>query len=279
LEEDLMLEIQGLTKRFGDFAAVDDVTLAIPEGQMVGVIGRSGAGKSTLLRLINRLTDPSEGRIIANGREVTQLKGPELLAWRARCAMVFQQFNLSPRLDVMTNVLIGRLAEVPYWRSLLQIWRPEDRLAALSALAMFDMVPLAGQRAESLSGGQQQRVAICRALVQEPELVLADEPIASLDPRNSKIVMDALLRINKQFGITVITNLHSLDTARGYCDRLIGMAQGRVVFDGAPEALTNETARKLYGMEADEVMDTAGTTMPGSDTVPAYMINATVGAD
>ncbi len=274
-----MLEIQGLTKRFGDFAAVDDVTLAIPEGQMVGVIGRSGAGKSTLLRLINRLTDPSEGRIIANGREVTQLKGPELLAWRARCAMVFQQFNLSPRLDVMTNVLIGRLAEVPYWRSLLQIWRPEDRLAALSALAMFDMVPLAGQRAESLSGGQQQRVAICRALVQEPELVLADEPIASLDPRNSKIVMDALLRINKQFGITVITNLHSLDTARGYCDRLIGMAQGRVVFDGAPEALTNETARKLYGMEADEVMDTAGTTMPGSDTVPAYMINATVGAD
>jgi phosphonate transport system ATP-binding protein len=279
LEEELMLEIQGLTKRFGDFAAVDDVTLAIPEGQMVGVIGRSGAGKSTLLRLINRLTDPSEGRIIANGREVTQLKGPELLAWRARCAMVFQQFNLSPRLDVMTNVLIGRLAEVPYWRSLLQIWRPEDRLAALSALAMFDMVPLAGQRAESLSGGQQQRVAICRALVQEPELVLADEPIASLDPRNSKIVMDALLRINKQFGITVITNLHSLDTARGYCDRLIGMAQGRVVFDGAPEALTNETARKLYGMEADEVMDTAGTTMPGSDTVPAYMINATVGAD
>lgn len=274
-----MLEIQGLTKRFGDFAAVDDVTLAIPEGQMVGVIGRSGAGKSTLLRLINRLTDPSEGRIIANGREVTQLKGPELLAWRARCAMVFQQFNLSPRLDVMTNVLIGRLAEVPYWRSLLQIWRPEDRLAALSALAMFDMVPIAGQRAESLSGGQQQRVAICRALVQEPELVLADEPIASLDPRNSKIVMDALLRINKQFGITVITNLHSLDTARGYCDRLIGMAQGRVVFDGAPEALTNETARKLYGMEADEVMDTAGTAMPGADTVPAYMINATVGAD
>jgi phosphonate transport system ATP-binding protein len=279
LEEELMLEIQGLTKRFGDFAAVDDVTLAIPEGQMVGVIGRSGAGKSTLLRLINRLTDPSEGRIIANGREVTQLKGPELLAWRARCAMVFQQFNLSPRLDVMTNVLIGRLAEVPYWRSLLQIWRPEDRLAALSALAMFDMVPIAGQRAESLSGGQQQRVAICRALVQEPELVLADEPIASLDPRNSKIVMDALLRINKQFGITVITNLHSLDTARSYCDRLIGMAQGRVVFDGAPEALTNETARKLYGMEADEVMDTAGTTMPSSDTVPAYMINATVGAD
>jgi len=274
-----MLQIQGLTRRFGSHAAVDDVTLSIPDGQMVGVIGRSGAGKSTLLRLINRLTDPTEGSITLNGRDVTSLKGEELMAWRARCAMVFQQFNLAPRLDVMTNVLIGRVAEVPYWRSLLQIWRPEDRLAAISALAMFDMVGLAGQRAESLSGGQQQRVAICRALVQEPELVLADEPIASLDPRNSKIVMDALLRINKQFGITVITNLHSLDTARGYCDRLIGMAQGRVVFDGAPEALTNDMARKLYGMEAGEVMDTAGTAMPADERVPAEMIGATASAD
>jgi phosphonate transport system ATP-binding protein len=273
-----MLQIEGLTKRFGAHAAVDGVSLSIPDGQMVGVIGRSGAGKSTLLRLINRLTDPSEGSIRLNGTEVSALKGAELLAWRARCAMVFQQFNLVPRLDVMTNVLIGRVAQVPYWRSLLQVWRPEDRLAAVSALSMFDMASIAGQRAESLSGGQQQRVAICRALVQEPELVLADEPIASLDPRNSKIVMDALLRINKQFGITVITNLHSLDTARSYCDRLIGMAQGRVVFDGAPDALTNDMARKLYGMEAGEVMDTAGTAMPIDERLPAEMIGATVGA-
>ncbi|GAB4178103.1 MAG: phosphonate ABC transporter ATP-binding protein [Thalassobaculales bacterium] len=257
-----MLEIEGLTKRFGGTAAVDGVELAIPTGQMVGVIGRSGAGKSTLLRLINRLTDPTAGRILADGVDVTSLTGGELLAWRARAAMIFQQFNLSPRLDVMTNVLMGRLSQVPSWRSLLQLWREEDRVAAISALAMFDMVGLAGQRAESLSGGQQQRVAICRALVQEPAYVLADEPIASLDPRNSKIVMDALLRINKQFGITVITNLHSLDTARGYCDRLIGMAQGRVVFDGAPAALTDDVARELYGLEAGEVMDTAGTAMP-----------------
>jgi phosphonate transport system ATP-binding protein len=273
-----MLEILGLTKRFGAHAAVDDVSLAIPEGQMVGVIGRSGAGKSTLLRLINRLTDPSEGSIRLNDTDVCGLRGAELLAWRARCAMVFQQFNLVPRLDVMTNVLIGRVAQVPYWRSLLQVWRPEDRLAAVSALSMFDMVGLAAQRAESLSGGQQQRVAICRALVQEPELVLADEPIASLDPRNAKIVMDALLRINKQFGITVITNLHSLDTARGYCDRLIGMAQGRIVFDGKPEALSNDMARKLYGMEAGEVMDTAGTAMPTDKRLPTEMIGATAGA-
>jgi len=273
-----MLQLEGLTKRFGTHAAVDDVSLSIPDGQMVGVIGRSGAGKSTLLRLINRLTDPTEGSIRLNGVDVSGLKGAELLAWRARCAMVFQQFNLAPRLDVMTNVLIGRVAHVPSWRSLLQVWRREDRLAAVSALSMFDMVEIAGQRAESLSGGQQQRVAICRALVQEPELVLADEPIASLDPRNSKIVMDALLRINKQFGITVITNLHSLDTARSYCDRLIGMAQGRVVFDGAPEELTNDMARKLYGMEAGEVMDTAGTAMPADERLPAEMIGVAAGA-
>jgi phosphonate transport system ATP-binding protein len=257
-----MLKIEKLTKCFGSFAAVDGVSIAIPTGQMVGVIGRSGAGKSTLLRLINRLADPTEGRIVFGKTDVTALKGDDLLAWRARCAMIFQQFNLVPRLDVLTNVMVGRLAGLPTWRSLLTLWRPEDRLAAVSALAMFDMAGIAGQRAESLSGGQQQRVAICRALVQEPELVLADEPIASLDPRNSKIVMDALLRINRDFGITVVTNLHSLDTARGYCDRLIGMAQGRVVFDGPPKQLSDAVARELYGMEAGEAMDTAGTAMP-----------------
>ena len=148
--------------------------------------------------------------------------------------MIFQQFNLVGRLDVLTNVLMGRLATVPTWRSLVQLWPDEDKAIAMSALEQFDMAAIAAQRADQLSGGQQQRVAIARALVQEPEIILADEPIASLDPRNTRIVMDALLRINKHFGITVICNLHSLDLARGYCDRLIGMAAGRVVFDGAP---------------------------------------------
>jgi phosphonate transport system ATP-binding protein len=161
--------------------------------------------------------------------------------------------------------LMGRLSDVPSWRSLIQLWPESDVAAAMSALEQFDMGSLAAQRADQLSGGQQQRVAIARALVQEPELILADEPIASLDPRNTRIVMDALLRINKHFGITVLCNLHSLDLARGYCDRLIGMAAGRVVFDGAPAALTDHIARELYDLEANDVMGEA----PIDSRVPA----------
>jgi phosphonate transport system ATP-binding protein len=180
--------------------------------------------------------------------------------------MIFQQFNLVGRLDVLTNVLMGRLAEIPSWRSLTQFWPEEDRALAMSALEQFDMAAIAAQRADQLSGGQQQRVAIARALVQEPDIILADEPIASLDPRNTRIVMDALLRINKHFGITVICNLHSLDLARSYCDRLIGMAAGRVVFDGAPETLTDRIARELYDLEADDVMGAAQA--PGAAAMP-----------
>jgi len=257
-----MLVIEGLSRRFGDKTAVSDVSLQIAHGAFVGVIGRSGAGKSTLLRMVNRLQDPSSGRILFDGQDVTALKGPELRRWRAQAAMIFQQFNLVGRLDVLTNVLMGRLASVPTWRALTKMWSREDRAIALSALEQFDIAPLAAQRADSLSGGQQQRVAIARALAQEPGLILADEPIASLDPRNTRIVMDALLRINKHFGITVLCNLHSLDIARTYCDRLVGMAQGRVVFDGAPEALTDEVARDLYGLEAGEVMDMAPAAAP-----------------
>jgi phosphonate transport system ATP-binding protein len=160
---------------------------------------------------------------------------------------------------------MGRLSEVPAWRSLMQLWPEKEVAIAMSALEQFDMGSLAAQRADQLSGGQQQRVAIARALVQEPEIILADEPIASLDPRNTKIVMDALLRINKHFGITVLCNLHSLDLARSYCDRLIGMAAGRVVFDGAPAALTDHIARDLYDLEANDVMGDA----PIDATVPA----------
>ncbi|WP_454914714.1 phosphonate ABC transporter ATP-binding protein [Xanthobacter sediminis] len=257
-----MLVIEGLSRRFGDKTAVSDVNLQIAHGAFVGVIGRSGAGKSTLLRMVNRLQDPSCGRILFDGQDVTALKGQQLRQWRAQAAMIFQQFNLVGRLDVLTNVLMGRLATVPTWRALTKMWSREDRAVALSALEQFDIASLAAQRADSLSGGQQQRVAIARALAQEPGLILADEPIASLDPRNTKIVMDALLRINKHFGITVLCNLHSLDLARSYCDRLVGMAQGRVVFDGAPEALTEQVARDLYGLEAGEVMDMAPAAAP-----------------
>lgn len=257
-----MLHIEGLTRRFGDKTAVDGVNLSVPSGQMVGVIGRSGAGKSTLLRMINRLTDPSEGRIVFEGRDVTALRGKALRHWRGECAMVFQQFNLVGRLDVMSNVLVGRLNHVPPWRALLRLWPELDRAIALSALEQFDMGAVAAQRAESLSGGQQQRVAIARALVQEPKIILADEPVASLDPRNSLLVMEALADINRRFGITVLVNLHSLDLARGFCERLVGLAQGRLVFDGPPEALTNAVAHQLYGLEAAEVMDASVPDLP-----------------
>ena len=257
-----MLRLEGVTKSFGGKHAVDNVSLVVPVGQMVGVIGRSGAGKSTLLRMVNRLGDPTSGCILFGDTDVTALKGKPLRAWRARCAMIFQQFNLAGRLDVLTNVMMGRLNHIPTARTLLRLWNEEERAAALTALDQFDMASLAAQRAETLSGGQQQRVAIARALVQEPDIVLADEPIASLDPRNTRIVMDALQRINRHFGITVVCNLHSLDTARTYCDRLVGMAAGRVVFDGVPQALSDDVARELYGLDAGEVMDTAGTALP-----------------
>jgi len=250
-----MLVLDGVSRRFGRVTAVSGASFAIERGSFVGVIGRSGAGKSTLLRMINRLLDPSEGRIVYEGRDVTALKGRELRIWRSRAAMIFQQFNLVGRLDVLTNVLMGRLADVPSWQAVLRLWQEEDKAIALSALEQFEIGMLAAQRAEQLSGGQQQRVAIARAMVQQPDIILADEPVASLDPRNTKIVMDALLRINKHYGITVLCNLHSLELARTYCDRLIGMAAGRVVFDATPEALTEQVARDLYGLEADDVFD------------------------
>ena len=258
-----MLVLDGLTKAYGDMRAVQGVTLSVPTGQFVGVIGQSGAGKSTLLRMINRLTEPSGGRVLWHGAEVTQLSGRALRDWRRRCAMIFQQFNLVGRLDVLNNVLLGRLAYTPFWRAATKAWPRQDRAMALAALDQFDMAAFAPRRADQLSGGQQQRVAICRALMQEPEIVLADEPVASLDPRNARIVMDALQRINRDSGLTVLCNLHALDLARTYCDRLIGMAGGRVVFDDVPAALTEAAARELYGIEADEVLG------PNSGPTPA----------
>ena len=244
-----MLEFDNVTRRFSGKAAVSGVTLSIPDGQMVGVIGRSGAGKSTMLRMINRLVDPTEGRISYGNRDITGLAGAGLRAWRAECAMIFQQFNLVPRLDVLTNVLLGRLNSRSTLKSLLNIFTHDERVDAIAALDRLDIAAVALQRAGTLSGGQQQRVAIARAMMQAPKVILADEPIASLDPRNAKIVMDSLKAINEQRGITVITNLHTLDTARNYCERIVGMAGGRVVFDGAPHALTEDVAREIYGAD------------------------------
>ena len=250
-----MLVIEGLTRRFGDVVAVDRIDLSVPAGQMVGVIGRSGAGKSTLLRMINRLQEPSSGSIRFGTTEVTALRGKGLRDWRTACAMVFQQFNLIPRLDVLTNVLMGRLNHRGQLSSLLGLFSAHERAMALAALERFDLEGVALQRAGTLSGGQQQRVAICRALLQEPRLMLADEPIASLDPRNARIVMDSLRRIHREDGLTVLVNLHHLDTARHYCDRIVGLSAGRVVFDGTPAALTSDRVRDVYGVSEDEFHD------------------------
>jgi phosphonate transport system ATP-binding protein len=258
-----MLEIENLTRRFGEKTVLSDVSLQIEKGSFIGVIGRSGAGKSTLLRLINRLIEPTAGRIVFEGVDVTALRGRQLRLWRARSAMIFQQFNLIGRLDVLTNVLMGRLATVPVSRSLLSWWPVADKAVALSALEQFEMAQLAAHRADNLSGGQQQRVAIARALVQEPDIILADEPTASLDPHNTRVVMDALQRINKHFGITVIVNLHSLEIARTYCDRLVGMAAGEIVFDDVTAALTDGVARELYGIaDAPSHADAAAADAP-----------------
>ena len=248
-----MLKIENVTRRFGKFTAIDDVNLEIPQGQMVGIIGRSGAGKSTLLRMINRLVDPSEGSIFFEGTNVAQLRGSQLRNWQRDCAMIFQQFNLVPRLDVLTNVLLGRLNRRSTIKSLLGMFSREERAMAIAALERLDIAKTALQRAGTLSGGQQQRVAIARALMQNPKIILADEPIASLDPRNAQVVMEALRDINEKEGLTVVTNLHTLDTARHFCQRIIGMQGGKVVFDGTPDDLTELAARRIYG--ADGIKD------------------------
>ena len=242
-----MLRIEHLIKRYGDVTAVDRADLKVAAGDMVGIIGRSGAGKSTLLRCINRLIDPSEGRIRSEELDVTDLAGPALRRWRAQCAMIFQQFNLVKRLDVLTNVLVGRLAYRSVVPSLLMHFTPAERALAIRSLERVDIAELALQRADTLSGGQQQRVAIARALTQQPRLILADEPIASLDPRSARMVMDTLARINRADGITILVNLHDLDAARAYCRRIVGMRGGRIVFDGSPETLTAAAVREVYG--------------------------------
>ena len=255
-----MLKVEGITKRFGSLVAVDNLSFEVPQGQMLGIIGRSGAGKSTLLRVMNRLIDPDAGRILAPGvpapdGDVCALSGRELRRWRQQCAMVFQQFNLVPRLDVLTNVLMGRLSYQATVRSIFKLFTPQERALAVMTLDRVEMAPYILKRADTLSGGQQQRVAIARALVQEPRFLLADEPIASLDPRSAARVMEILRTINREDGITVICNLHTLDTARAYCDRIIGMRTGRKVFDGLPRALDQNKVREIYGVEEGDELD------------------------
>jgi phosphonate transport system ATP-binding protein len=246
-----MLSIHGLTKQYGSTRALDDVSLSVPNGQMVAVIGRSGAGKSTLLRLLNRLIEPTDGMVGFEGRDITRLAGRDLRRWRAQAAMIFQGYNLAPRLDVLTNVMVGASTEIPQLRRLLRLYYRDERLRAAATLDDLGLIGKALERAERLSGGQQQRVAIARALMQSPRLILADEPVASLDPRNTRVVMDTLRWINTGRRITVICNLHSLEIARAYTDRVIGLRDGRLVFDGPINALTEEALADVYGEDPD----------------------------
>ena len=248
------LRLSGLSCRFGSTIAVDALDLDIPAGQMIGIIGRSGAGKSTLLRMINRLQEPGAGSIRYGDTEVTKLRGKALRDWRCQCAMIFQQFHLVSRLDVLTNALIGRLNHRATLSSLFGLFTEAERALAVRTLDRFGLAATALQRAGTLSGGQQQRVAICRALLQEPRIVLADEPIASLDPHNARLVMDALRRVNQEDGLTVLCNLHHLDTARTYCDRIVALAAGRIVFDGLPRELTAARVFEIYGVTEGEFM-------------------------
>ncbi|MEL6233009.1 MAG: phosphonate ABC transporter ATP-binding protein [Pseudomonadota bacterium] len=264
-----MLNVNDVSKRFGDVSAVKALSFSASEPQIIGIIGRSGAGKSTFLRLMNRMTEPTEGSIMVDGTDVLSLRGRAKLDWQRNCAMIFQQFNLVPRLDVLTNVILGRLNQQSTLRSSLMFFTKAERHEALRLLDRFGVAQTALQRAETLSGGQQQRVAICRAMMQQPTFILADEPIASLDPLNARLVMEALHKINREEKITVICNLHTLDTARTYCDRVIGMRAGEKVFDDVPEALSDSMAREIYGAEADDAFEGAITSTSLSGASPS----------
>lgn len=246
-----MLIVKNLTKQFGSNTAVDRASFSVDKPMMIGIIGRSGAGKSTFLRMMNRLTDATDGRLEFNGVNVLALHGAARRKWQSDCAMIFQQFNLVPRMDVVSNVLHGTLGRRSDIATLFNLYPSADIHKAIDILERLGVAAHAAKRAEALSGGQQQRVAIARALMQDPKIILADEPIASLDPMNAQTVMETLRRIHEEDGRMVIANLHTLDTARRYCDRIIGMRDGRIVFDGTPEQLTTGAARDIYGAGDD----------------------------
>jgi phosphonate transport system ATP-binding protein len=249
-----MLKIENLTKIYDNgFKALDNISLEIPDGQFVSIIGLSGSGKSTLLRCINRLVEPTEGRIIWNGLDITSAQQDELRQIRRRIGMIFQQFNLVKRSSVITNVMSGRLGYVNPVYSLFSYFPGKERDHALQSLERVGILSQAYKRASELSGGQQQRVGIARALMQDPELMLADEPVASLDPATSHSVMKYLELLNKEDGITVLCSLHFLSLARAYSDRVIALKDGKLEYDGPPTDIDNVRFRQIYGEDAVEV--------------------------
>ncbi|CAI1732839.1 Phosphate-import ATP-binding protein PhnC [Serratia fonticola] len=249
-----VLSVRNLSKSWrGQAPVLNNLSVEFYAGELTGVIGRSGAGKSTLLHILNGTLPASGGEIYSypeHGKplEITQLTGRALHAWRSRCGMIFQDYCLVPRLDVLTNVLLGRLSQTSKLKSWFKLFPKADQMRAISLLDWINLLPQALQRAENLSGGQMQRVAICRALMQNPEILLADEPVASLDPTNTHLIMDALRDIAEQ-GVSVVVNLHSIDIIQQYCTRVIGIAGGQIIFDGPPEKLDQGIRLQLYNEE------------------------------
>jgi phosphonate transport system ATP-binding protein len=245
-----MLNVTNLTKTYktGD-KALSDVSFEVPKGQVVGLIGPSGAGKSTLIRCINRLVEPSAGSIALNGQDITRLPSGDLRRARRRIGMIFQEYALVERLTVMENVLSGRLGYVPFWRSFTRRFPGADIATAYRLLDRVGLSDHVDKRADALSGGQRQRVGIARALAQDPELLLIDEPTASLDPKTSRQIMRLIVEICREAGLPAIINIHDVVLAQQFTDRIIGLQAGRVVFDGAPAQLTEDVLTTIYGAE------------------------------
>ncbi|MBP2167303.1 phosphonate transport system ATP-binding protein [Erwinia toletana] len=253
-----VLAVRGLGKSYSARQPVlQDINFDLHAGELVAVVGRSGAGKSTLLHVLNGTLPASEGSIVnyrqqGDQQDIVKLSSRQLRQWRSECGMIFQDFCLVPRLDVLTNVLLGRLSQISTLKSFFKIFPDEDRARAIALLQWLNMLPQALQRAENLSGGQMQRVAICRALMQNPKILLADEPVASLDPKNTRRIMDVLRQVSDN-GISVMVNLHSVELVKEYCTRAIGIAHGRIVFDGHPAQLNEALLHTLYGDEISQL--------------------------
>jgi phosphonate transport system ATP-binding protein len=257
------IEIETVTKTFGKRRALNRVSIRVAPGEMVALIGPSGSGKSTLLRHVSGLLagDRGLGSIRIFGREVQKngVVSPDIRSIRSEVGFIFQQFNLVGRLPLLTNVLAGMLARVGTWRSLLAWFSREEKLRAMNALGRVGLAEYAAQRASTLSGGQQQRAAIARAMEQRARIILADEPIASLDPESARCVMECLTALNQQDGVTVLVSLHQVQFALQYCPRSIAMKEGRVVYDGPSADLTSTALRNIYGITSAEI-DLDGTT-------------------
>lgn len=252
-----MLEVRNLSKVYDDgTVALKNVSFSVEDGEFLVVIGLSGAGKSTLLRCINRLIDPTEGEILWDGIDMVKLKGEELRKARRQIGMVFQQFNLVKRSSVLTNVLAGRLGYTNPWRSLSGRFSEADRKKAWEALKRLGIEDQAYKRADELSGGQQQRVGVARALMQDPKMILADEPVASLDPVLAHSIMQYLERLNKEDGITVLCSLHYLDLVQRYSSRVIGLRDGKLIYKGSSSevrSMTDAQFKEIYGEEAERI--------------------------